>query len=243
MKLTLLSGMPRANELMIMKSPAIKSRTFKYIRDVVSDPLDLSFGVVLTAYTISSLYEVCAEFWISQKSAVIRMSQKKIIQDQKFILKFFAVANLFKWIDWVGKSKVTGIKEYAFPRLSAIADVFYIYTYGYGCVNNRIGACQARKARLHHLSNVKSKKHYQAIEMKELAGYISNYSYVCFSGMSLGVFFINTTLLASTMTGAMAVYFLFLAIEGVAAVAAEEASIKNKNIHWIKGEYRRGGAI
>lgn len=237
-----LSALSRANGLTNMKSPVLTNKTFQYIKRVFSDPLDLSLGFMWTAYVISSLYEVSSHIFYDQKVIISRASENKIIREQRIVSNFFAVANLFKWVDWVGKSKLTGIKEYAFPRLSVIADVFYIYTYGKGCIGNLNKSHQAKKSIQHSLSNSKSKKHYQAVEMKEIAGYISNYSYLCFSGMSVGLYFANTTLFASTMTVAIGVYFLFLAVGSVAEVALEASDVKNKNIHWIKA-FRTGRCL
>lgn len=226
-----------------IKYPPVFNGVFSYVKNVASDPFDLLLGLMWTAYVVGSVKDLTSDVLDHQKTNAIRKSQKKITQEKKFVSKFFTVANVFKWMDWAGQSKVTGATKYAFPRLSVIADVFYIYVYGYECVSGLSESRLAKKAANHHLSSVKSKKYYKAKEMKELANYISNYSYLCFSGMSAAVFFTNTTLLTPVMAGAIGVYFLFLAIGGVANAALEEASVKNKNIHWIKADSKRRNCI
>jgi hypothetical protein len=226
-----ISGLHGAN---VSKSPAIISGTFQYIKGVVSDPLDLSLGFVFTTYLVKSFYDLSSEGWQYGKQVTWRFSEKYCVNQQKSVLKVFVVANFFKWVDWVGKSKLTGSNQYPFSKLSALADLLYIYTYSHECINNIVDSHQARKVIIHPLSNARSKKYYKAIETKELASYISNFSYLSFSVISLGLFLANTTLLAPVGASAIIIYFLFLAISRVAEGASEVSHLKNKNIHWFK---------
>jgi hypothetical protein len=223
-----------SNTLLSSKSPVSYNWAFCYFKEVVSDPWDLALGFLVTTYLTKSVSDLTADPPPYRKYSIWREPKEKNETHQKTILKTLVVANFFKWVDWVGKSKLTGASEYAFPRLSAIADCMYLYIYGNACITHIGDSCRAKEMMMHSLANTRSKKYYSALETKEIADYISNFSYLCFSGVSLGLFFIPSLALGPVAGCACVAYFLFMMVAEVAHVAAEVSNLKNKDIHWLK---------
>lgn len=229
-----LSGLNVHVQRVVNKSPAVTSGALHYIKKVFSGPTDLCLGGVWFFCVVSSFSELVAEKSPHPENAYMRLYQKKVVKEERVVLRFLIIANTFKLIDWFGKSALVGIKKYPFPKFSLLADVVYACISGNECLKNISNMRRIKKESSSFLTSYKSKKYYQALEMREIADFVSNFFYLGFSAMSIAMFFTSTTFLGPAMLAALGVYFVFLAVKEIANVASQESCFKNKQVHWLR---------
>ncbi|MCH9630509.1 MAG: hypothetical protein S4CHLAM37_05100 [Chlamydiia bacterium] len=217
-------------------SPTFSSRAIQYARNVVSEPFDLCLGAMWTGYVVMSVKEI-AEYVFSSdenKDFTFSFADREVTNHDFLCCVSFATANIFKFIDWLGSSKITGAAIMPFPYLSATADLLYVLSYGFWLCKSVKSISESHQDSLLKDLDYSSRMFQGGKELTSIADFTVNLSYMTFSALSLTAFATGSTCMSGAIAASLICYFIFLGVRtfGDEAVSVFRASARK--ISWIR---------
>lgn len=224
----------RLPTLLNVQNPTFSSRVLQYAGNVLSNPLDACVGAMWTGYVVMSVKEL-SEYALAKddREFTFSFADREVTHHDFLGCVSFAVANVFKFIDWFGQSSFIGATKVAFPHLSAAADLFYVFSYAFWLLKSVKNISESEKnVELKNL-DYSSRMFQQGKELATIADFAANLSYLTFSALSFAAFVTGASCLSVAISTSLVSYFVFLGLRSIGDEAVNAFAAKARQFFWI----------